>query len=444
VYTITASDEAANVVTNTAHATGTDPDAGAVESDPDSTNTPVTEQAPVLTLDKSAGDPVDANNNGTVDAGDTLQYTFVVTNDGNVPVREIALDDPAAGAVTCHELELGVGESTTCSADEVYVITQADMDAGHVVNIATARGTDPDNEPVSSNEDSTTTTISRAAELQIEKNAELLDGDGDQLADVNEAIQYSFTVTNTGNVTITDVRVDDPKAGAVTCAETVLAPGASTTCAADEQYVVNQVDVDAGSVDNVATAAGTPPAGMEPVVSVPDTTSTAAHVMQALTLEKDNVLRDGDGDGLADAGEIIGYTFKATNTGTVTLKDLQIDDPRLNTAGISVTCPGTTVAPGESVICAADYQVQASDLASGNPVRNVASAMASGIGGTELSPEDATETPVTKKDNGAPLANTGAPLANTGGVAFIAGGIGVLLLLGGLVALALISRRRRA
>ncbi|WP_309107509.1 hypothetical protein [Arthrobacter sp.] len=443
LYTITAEDETANVVANTARATGTDPDDVEVESDPDSTNTPVTEQAPVLTLEKTAGEPVDVNSNDSVDAGDTIQFTFLVTNDGNVPVREIEVNDPIAGSVTCEELQLAVGQSTDCSADELYVITQADVDAGRVVNVATGEGIDPDDEPTVSNEDSTTTAIARSAELLIEKNAELIDGDSDQLADVDEAIQYSFTVTNTGKVTITDVRVDDPKAGSVTCSETVLAPGASTTCSADERYVVTQADVDAGSIDNVATAAGTPPAGMEPVVSVPDTTSTQAHVTQDLKLEKDNALSDGDGDGVADAGEVIKYTFTATNTGTVTLNDLQIDDPRLTAAGVTVSCPATTVAPGKSVICTADYTVQAADVASGNPIENVASAKALGLGGVALSPEDATETPVTKKDAGAPLANTGGSLANTGGVAFIAAGVAGVLLLGGL-ALTVVSRRRKA
>lgn len=443
VYTITAADETANVVANTARATGTDPDDVPVESDPDSTNTPVTRQAPVLTLEKTAGDPVDVNSNDTVDAGDTIQFTFLVTNDGNVPVREIAVEDPLAGAVTCEDVDLGVGESTDCSADEVYVITQADVDAGEVVNVATAAGTDPDDEPTVSNEDSTTTEIARSAELLIEKSAELLDGNGNKLADLNEEINYTFTVTNTGNVTLTDVLVDDPKAGAVTCAETVLAPGASTSCTAVEGYVVAQADIDAGSVDNVATAAGTPPAGMAQVVSVPDTTSTPAHVVQALKLEKDNTLRDGDGDGVADAGEVIEYKFTATNTGTTTLTDLQVDDPRLTAAGVAVTCPATTVAPGESIICSAEYKVQAADVASGNPIENVASAKAFGLGGVALSPEDSTETPVTKKDAGAPLANTGRSLANTGGVAFIAAGVAGVLLLGGL-ALTMVTRRRRA
>lgn len=86
--------------------------------------------------------------------------------------------------------------------------------------------------------------------------------------------------------------------------------------------------------------------------------------------------------------------------------------------------------------------MQAADVASGNPIENVASAKAFGLGGVALSPEDSTETPVTKKDAGAPLANTGSSLANTGGVAFIAARVAGVLLLGGL-ALTMVSRRLR-
>ena len=215
VYTITAADEKAQLVRNTAHATGVgDSDSDEVLSDPDTTNTPVTEQAPVLTLEKTAGAIQDANRNGVPDAGDTIAYTFTVTNDGNVPVRQITINDPHLGSVNCEAADLAVGASTNCAATEPYVLTQADVDAGKVHNVATATGTDPDNETTTSNEDSTTTDIARAAEL-IEKFGELLDGDGDKLADVNEAIKYTFRVTNTGNVTITDVLVNDPKVGAV-------------------------------------------------------------------------------------------------------------------------------------------------------------------------------------------------------------------------------------
>ena len=68
-------------------------------------------------------------------------------------------------------------------------------------------------------------------------------------------------VTNTGNVTLTGVTVDDPKVGTVTCPATTLAPAESTTCTAT--YTLTQADVDAGEVVNNATASGTPPTGAE-------------------------------------------------------------------------------------------------------------------------------------------------------------------------------------
>ena len=436
VYTITAADEKAQLVRNTAHATGVDPDSDEVLSDPDTTNTPVTEQAPVLTLEKTAGAIQDANRNGVPDAGDTIAYTFTVTNDGNVPVRQITINDPHLGSVNCEAADLAVGASTNCAATEPYVLTQADVDAGKVHNVATATGTDPDNETTTSNEDSTTTDIARAAELSIEKFGELLDGDGDKLADVNEAIKYTFRVTNTGNVTITDVLVNDPKVGAVICPETVLAPGESVTCTAENRYIVTQAEVNAGSVDNTATATGTPPTGLEKVISDPDSVSTPTNVVQGLHLDKDNVLADKDGDNAADAGETINYTFTVTNTGTVTVEGIRIDDAMLEKAGIGITCPETVLAPGQSVTCTAAYTVQAADVASGNPIRNVASAKGSGPDGAVFSPQDDTETKAAVKDEG-------TPLAVTGGVSLLVAGIGGALLLGGL-ALALVTRRRRA
>jgi hypothetical protein len=125
-----------------------------------------------------------------------------------------------------------------------------------------------------------------------------------------------------------------------------------------------------------------------------------------------------------------------TNTGTVTVEGIRIDDAMLEKAGIGITCPETVLAPGQSVTCTAAYTVQAADVASGNPIRNVASAKGSGPDGAVFSPEDDTETKAAVKDEG-------TPLAVTGGVSLLVAGIGGALLLGGL-ALALVTRRRRA
>ena len=74
-----------------------------------------------------------------------------------------------------------------------------------------------------------------------------------------ETINYSFDVTNSGNVTLTSVKVDDhglPGLSAITCPHTTLAAGASQTCTAT--YLTTAADVDAGSVTNTATAKGQP------------------------------------------------------------------------------------------------------------------------------------------------------------------------------------------
>jgi uncharacterized repeat protein (TIGR01451 family) len=87
------------------------------------------------------------------------------------------------------------------------------------------------------------------------------------------SITYSFLVTNTGNVTVTDPRVNDSgftgsgRLSAITCPGSAsrLAPGEHVTCTAT--YTVTAADVRAGSIKNTATVTGTPPNGLTPPVS---------------------------------------------------------------------------------------------------------------------------------------------------------------------------------
>jgi hypothetical protein len=98
---------------------------------------------------------------------------------------------------------------------------------------------------------------------------------------VGQTITYSFVVTNTGNVTLTNVTVNEGTftgsgtMSAPTCPDGAasLAPGAQVTCTAT--YVVTQADVDAGSISNTATTTGTPPSGPPPV-SPPSTSTVTA------------------------------------------------------------------------------------------------------------------------------------------------------------------------
>ena len=60
--------------------------------------------------------------------GEIIDYTYTVTDTGNVTLHRIALTDNRLGPVTCAYTTLGPGQSMTCSA--AHVTTQADVDAG--------------------------------------------------------------------------------------------------------------------------------------------------------------------------------------------------------------------------------------------------------------------------------------------------------------------------
>ena len=72
--------------------------------------------------------------------GDVISYTFDVTNTGNVTlIGTVVISDSLTTNESCPTLgdgDLDVGESVTCTAS--YVVTQADIDNGSVVNTATA------------------------------------------------------------------------------------------------------------------------------------------------------------------------------------------------------------------------------------------------------------------------------------------------------------------
>ena len=105
--------------------------------------------------------------------------------------------------------------------------------------------------------DSVTTPLHQRPDIKLVKQADTAGPvrSGDRIV-------FSFEVTNTGNVTLTDVRVSDPMVGEVRCPRTTLAPGESMTCTADP-YTVTAGDVARGEVVNHATATGRGGGGAE-------------------------------------------------------------------------------------------------------------------------------------------------------------------------------------
>ncbi|MEA9415910.1 HYR domain-containing protein, partial [Flavobacterium sp. PL02] len=84
----------------------------------------------------------DENKSGYANAGETITYTFKITNTGNTPLTNVTVSDPLPGLVmTGSAITLGVNETDEHTFIGVYVIKQSDINAGKISNQATAFGT---------------------------------------------------------------------------------------------------------------------------------------------------------------------------------------------------------------------------------------------------------------------------------------------------------------
>ena len=205
-YDITQADIDAGSVTNTATVTGIAPDQSTVTATSDAVVTTL-ERCPEIDIVKTAV----YNGQGCSQVGDTIDYTFTVTNPGNVSLLNIVVDDPLlggpiAGPASGDDNADGILQVTeTWIYEATYDITQADIDAGSVTNIATATGTDPAGNTVTASSASVVTTLEQCPEIDIVKTA--VYDDGGDCSDPGELIQYTFTVTNPGNVSLSNVVV---------------------------------------------------------------------------------------------------------------------------------------------------------------------------------------------------------------------------------------------
>src|SRR5262249_41353616 len=144
--------------------------------------------------------------------------------------------------------------------------------------------------------------------------------------DAGDKVNYGFSVTNTGNVTLTGVKVTDPLTG-LDCPIGTLAPSDTDThCTAS--HTLTRTDVDAGSLSNTATATGTPPQTLGDVTAS-DTATVTLPAAPSLDLKKSATL---DQTVVApqtrvDAGDKVDYAFVVTNTGNVTLTVVKVTDP---------------------------------------------------------------------------------------------------------------------
>ncbi|AWV98359.1 DUF7507 domain-containing protein [Arcticibacterium luteifluviistationis] len=335
----------------------------------------------------------------TVTKPGNIDYEVVVTNTGNISLTNVVVSDtlPNGTVGTLSTVSENINTNNVLDTTETwtytisYAVTQADIDAGaELINNAVVTTT----ELPTPKSDTARTPTSQTPSLTIVKTQV----GGENPVTKPGDIDYTIVVTNTGNVSLTNVVVSDTLPnGAVG-----ILPGATESINSNNildttetwtytiSYAVTQADIDAGAelVNNAVvttTELPTPKA---------DTARTPINSNPVLSLTK---VADDTTD--VYEGQLITYTYHVENKGNVTILDVNVTDVHSGTNPLgTITLQSTTgidtgldelvdsLAPGQVATWTSEYIVSSADIAAGVDILNTATATGTPISGILIDP----------------------------------------------------------
>lgn len=336
------------------------------------------------------GNPVDwtivVTNNGTADMmgpTDTASNPLVVSDVApttNVATPTLFTSSGPAGACTYAASTITCPGSLASGQSQTFTFRQ-------IVNVAAPNGavisntaTVTDFKSGDSNDTSTasSTTAAPVPGMSINKTSSV-----GTVSAAGTVITYSIKVNNTGNTLLAPVSVADPL-GTVVCPvsgnSTIasLAAGTNQTCSvsyAVPQTVFNNNGGGDGDIDNTATASATYNSAP---VSANGSAAVLLTISPALTITK-----IPNTAGPVNVGNSIGYTYRITNSGNVTVNNVTVGDvhngfgtapvpgseslfndasPLSDSTDAAVNGSWNSLAPGDTVQFTSSYVVVQADI----------------------------------------------------------------------------------
>lgn len=158
--------------------------------------------------------------------GETILFTYLVTNTGGLPLTAVRVTDDTLGAVACPGSALAVGETMTCNASVVARLGEF-ASAGRVAaESATATVTDSD--PIYYH----VRTEPRLHNLALEVTVNGRDADdaaSGPSVPVGDSARFTYAITYTGNNIVYNVTIQDPRI-----------PGSRISCSGDRTLTVGE------------------------------------------------------------------------------------------------------------------------------------------------------------------------------------------------------------
>ncbi len=271
----------------------------------------------------------------SIPVGNPIVWTYVVANSGQVGVSQIQVtDDDPAVTVVCPGADLQPGQSMTCTARGTAQPCQHS-------NIGMVRGWTAAGQGVAATATRYYSGVP-AAGIRI-----LTATNGYQADNVpgptilpGSAVTWTYTVINTGNVALGSVLVIDSQGPPVICLKTVLQPGESMVCTASGI-------ADEGQYSNVGSVTAAPACGAQVSAQDPSHYFGGGDAGLAIETRVNGVHYDAPPGLQLPVGQSAAWTYRVTNSGQVVLSGVAATDSR----GVNVTCPKTTLQPGEVMTC---------------------------------------------------------------------------------------------
>ncbi len=269
------------------------------------------------------------------EVGGIINYQHVITNTGNVTLDSISAGDSISDEIPLGKTTLAPLESTT--GQTTYAVTQQDLDVGSVANAVGVVGSAPDGAMIDAQDD-TEVTVGQHPGIDVAVSIQ------DGARGVDDELVCSYTVKNTGNVTLSRVTAQSQISGSIDLGSDTLVPLAETSGTA--RYIITQADVDRGSLVESVVAEAATPAGT--LIASEDRTTVP--LWQNPVLEVDGNVSP---DILHRAGEEIVYSYTLTNAGNVTLRDIaagDLIDPDIELSATDELAPGKSCTGQVSVV----------------------------------------------------------------------------------------------
>ena len=326
--------------------------------------------------------------------GNTITYTITVENTGNVTITDLNFVDQFSGfsqsqimsltnapeyvsstVSSSPEGTLLVGETATYTAN--FTVDQLAFDNSGVQNAIQFTGSSPGNTDdvtdISDDgidtdgniiNDPTVNEINSTAGINAVKTSSFTDNNNDDILNLGDVINYTILITNTGNVTLSNITLSDELLDANNLAHVFELSTGPNFVSSDQSSVfgtllpnetatytatvnVTQEVVNYGGVKNRVTVTALDPND----VSITDLSddgndvdgnTTNDYTVDPITrtplldVTKTSSVVDNNGDGITGLGDTINYEILVNNTGNVNLSSIDLTDYLTTASNVSI------------------------------------------------------------------------------------------------------------